>query len=168
MERYIMGEASAFEALYDRYHQRMMSFFARRLPASSRSIQSDLFQITWLKVHQARSKFDLSKKFSTWIYTIALNTLRDYGREKYKSLGVAWSDEHEFSSAQPPTALTDQELKDLEKMLKNLPEDWREILILSDWEGFTSKEVSAIKGLGEENIRQILSRARRSLRGRNV
>ncbi len=165
MSRYTTGSAESFEQLYERYEFRLMGFFGRRLSAPSRSMATDLFQITWLKVHQARDRFDPAQKFSSWIFTIALNVLRDYGRELSSTLKTTSLNDREMEAPTPTlSALTAQELKDLEHEIQNLPIEWREVLLLSDWEGFASQEVAAMKGLSEANVRQILSRARKTIK----
>lgn len=164
MELYIKGELVAFKELYSRYSTRIYGFLIRRLTGRHRTQAMDLFQLTWLKLHESRSRFDRTKKFSAWIFTIALNSLRDLvGR---KQLEVE-SDQLENQSS----ALDSEEMMiqreqwaSLQDSLDKISSQQREIFLLCDWEGFSSKEVAEMVKISEGNARQILMRARKNLK----
>ena len=167
MKEYCNGDRRSFRLLYERYEKRLLGFLNRRLSGSKQDFVTDLFQITWLKVHQSRSRFDERQTFSTWFFTIALNALRDHARE------ARWH--HEFSTDESlesynlvvdPHEKNDrlEQIQNLERILPELSVRQRDILLLSDWEGFTSKEVSEITKISDESVRQILSRTRSQVR----
>lgn len=165
MEAYKAGEAQAFEWLFERYANRIRSFLRRRLGRES-SLHEDLFQITWLKVHQARESFDPSKRFSPWIFQIALNSVRDYGRQKTKRSEIEFQEAFmsDGNGDEEEAHLIKEELDQLNQFLEKFSAQHRELLILSDWEGFSADEISEMTQMSSDAVRQSLSRSRRKLR----
>lgn len=167
MRAYSQGNAEAFLCLYKRYESCLYAFFQRRLPPSKKDLKTDLFQKTWLKIHSSRARFDPTKKFSVWFYTIALNALRD-------QLDLAYQDNesHPFDDSQifghqqgdESKVHLHLDLKRVEKALELLPLNQREALVLSEWEGMTGKEISEILKVSEESVRQLIHRAKSKLR----
>lgn len=158
-----LGSGTAFSALYQRYESKLYGFFIRRLAADRKSIASDLFQKTWLKVHKARHQFDDTHKFASWLFSIAINTLRDEWRlprlvEHFEDISKAESI--------PTSGDIEQDidiklnLARLEYALLELPEHYREILLLSEWEGFTGHELAKVLGITEVSARKMVSRAK--------
>ncbi len=164
MTAYGAGNAMAFQLLYARYEDRLLGFFRRRLSSRQQSIAPDLFQATWLKVHQARTKFDRTHKFTSWFFTIALNTLRDFVGEARHRFEAELSDEVLSHTASSTSEELTHELKHLETLLDRLPSLQREVILLSDWEEFSSKEIAAMYATSDGNIRQMISRTRKQLK----
>jgi RNA polymerase sigma-70 factor (ECF subfamily) len=153
--------AEAFSLLYRRYESKLYGFFLRRLNPDHREVAPDLFQKTWLKIHHARHRFDREQKFSTWMYSIALNVLRDQLRvaplgDEIPELAADTDVEQELS--------VKEDLGRLEEALALIPENHREALILSEWEGFSSQELAKILGITDAAARQMISRARKKVR----
>jgi RNA polymerase sigma-70 factor (ECF subfamily) len=155
------GNAEAFTLLYQSYESKLYGFFLRRLGQHRREAAPDLFQKTWLKIHHARHRFDSEQKFSTWMYSIALNALRDQLRvapleDEIPDLAADTDTEQEFRLK--------EDLGRLEEALSLIPENHREALILSEWEGFSSQELAKVLGVSDAAARQIVSRARKKVR----
>jgi RNA polymerase sigma-70 factor (ECF subfamily) len=167
MADYIRGDYESFMILYQRYSTRVYGLLSVRLAGFQKRDADDLLQVTWLKVHEARKRFDPNKKFFPWLTTIALNTLRDYQREKRHSTEIA-SEHADLVSASPtPNAETKAILKEeilkLGVFMDRLPSSQKEVLLLSDAEGFQTEEISEILGLSTGAVRQLLFRARSNL-----
>jgi hypothetical protein len=71
---YLAGDRRAFDMLVDRYQRRLLNFVYRTIGDRERG--EDLVQEVFIRVHRHLHRFDQSKKFSTWIYTIASNLAR--------------------------------------------------------------------------------------------
>src|SRR5690606_34300369 len=67
--RYTDGDEEGFRVLMERYEPRIQGFLRKRLNDEERV--EDLTQDTFLRIHRARESYDPSRKFSTWIHTIA-------------------------------------------------------------------------------------------------
>src|SRR5688572_33179518 len=63
------GRPGAFQQLYDRYRDRLIHFITRNTGDADRA--QDLVQEAFIRVTRHLHRFATSKKFSTWIYTIA-------------------------------------------------------------------------------------------------
>jgi RNA polymerase sigma-70 factor (ECF subfamily) len=172
MMLYAKGSPEAFQELYGRYQNKLYGFLKKRIAKSHSLTADDLLQVTWLKAHSNRSKFDPNYKFSSWIYTIALNSLRDYTGLVRHEMEIA-SDEIEARSGDQNTlqdeiAIQQEKLDEITHMLELLPQVQRDILVLSDWEGFESKEIARMLGISDGAVRQKLFRARRFIKTKLV
>ncbi len=86
MARYAAGDAQAFARLYERHEQRLYRFVRRVLGTGCAAHVDEVFQDTWLRVVQARTRWSpQGASFRTWLYTLAQNRaidiLRRSGRE---------------------------------------------------------------------------------------
>src|SRR3954469_25875604 len=75
------GEVLAFDELYERYSKRMMVYFTRMLNFN-RVLAEDALQDLFLKIAEAPQKFDRSRSFKTWIFSVASNSCKNYYRHK--------------------------------------------------------------------------------------
>lgn len=170
MGQYKSGNSDAFSELFDRYEKRLKAYLKRRLGTYGQLYAEDIFQMTWLKIHSARKRFDSSKKFSTWLYTIALNNLRDHLRSPHiKSKHDVFDENQKFKTEEmsaEQSLISREDFEQVSEVLQLLPEAQREIVILSDWEGFSSKEIGDILGLKDATVRQQLSRSRKFITDR--
>jgi RNA polymerase sigma-70 factor (ECF subfamily) len=167
MAAYATGEDRAFAELYARYQSKLFGFFSRRLPSHHGSLAADLFQKTWLKLHLARSRFDPDQKFSTWIFTIAMNCLRDELGAAYARIEVA--DSENISDMPDPGDLEErivrsEDFKRAEVILAKLPGAQREALLFSEWDGLSAREIGEVLKVSEGAVRQLIFRARERLR----
>src|SRR5512135_1038552 len=71
------GDEQALRELLRRYQRPLSNFIYRH--TGGRDVE-DLYQETWLRVVRQASRFDPAKRFSTWIYQIAVNLCRDWHR----------------------------------------------------------------------------------------
>ncbi len=163
--------AAAFSELYRRYESRLYGFFLRRLSPELRTAAPDLFQKTWLKVHRARGQFDRNQKFAPWLFSVALNTLRDEWRVPriVRQIGDELDDPPDLKTGANSDDAEQrfdlkQDMARLENALLKIPEIQREALILAEWEGFTSRELATTLGISEAAARQTVSRARKKVR----
>ncbi len=166
MALYAKGDVSSFDVLYFRYETRLFHFLNRRLPAKHASAAVDLFQGTWLKVHQARKTFDLDQKFSAWLFTIGLNVLRDHLSLKRHEVEVPSPEDgnQDSSPTQDKSLILKETLGSLDRFISRLDPIQKDILLMSDWEGFETKEIAKILKISDGSVRQHLYRARQLLR----
>lgn len=76
---YKLGDPEAFDALYKRHAGRMYGYLRRRVSSAERA--DDVFQETLLRLHRNRSKYDHTKSFLPWLFTLCHNTLVDHVRK---------------------------------------------------------------------------------------
>ncbi len=81
VEECLAGDTRAFRALIERYHDALMRFLIRL--TGQRQLAEDVFQETFLQVHQSLAGFDRERRFKPWLFTIAANK----GRDALRKLG---------------------------------------------------------------------------------
>ena len=89
VEDYLEGDAPAFRVLIDRYHDPLMGFLTRL--TGQRQTAEDVFQDTFLQLHQSLETFDSSRRFKPWLFTIAANKGRDALRRIQRRPAVSLS-----------------------------------------------------------------------------
>src|ERR1700675_4961676 len=75
VQRHLAGDPQAFSAVVDRYQTRLLNFINRTIGDRERA--EDLVQEVFIRVFRHLHRFDQTKKFSTWIYTIASNLAKN-------------------------------------------------------------------------------------------
>src|SRR5580704_7971692 len=96
------GDMGALEQLVEKYKQPVLNLMFRMLRDPSEA--EDLAQTVFIKVFQSASRYEVSAKFSTWIYTIArhvcLNEIRRRSRHPAQSLDSSQTDNEESAPRQ--------------------------------------------------------------------
>ncbi len=169
--RYLSGETRRFRELVDRYEDRMVNFIQRSIGDRDRA--QDLAQEVFIRVYRHLKRFDQTKKFSTWIYTIASNLAKNELRNRarnpivlFQTLTSSWDDDHrplqfEDSSMRPDDLYRKRRLQQLvEDAAAQLPEHHREVFVLREIEGKTYEEIAEITGTQLGTVKSRLNRAR--------
>src|SRR5688572_32730801 len=80
---FLNGEERAFQELVERYQTRLLNFIFRTIGDRERA--EDLVQEVFIRVYRHIHRFDRSKKFSTWVYTIASNLAKNELRNRSRN-----------------------------------------------------------------------------------
>jgi RNA polymerase sigma-70 factor, ECF subfamily len=154
---YRKGDRAAFAALVGRYQRELYHFLVRFL--GNRASAEDVFQETFLQVHQSAEQFDLQRRFRPWLFTIAANKARDLIRSQARrptnplqaSINSSDDESGEFIDLMrsavdlPEAPLEKAELQQLvQSAVQTMPEHLREILLLSYFHQFPYKQISDI------------------------
>src|ERR1700745_1377189 len=75
------GEELAFDVIYHRYSKRLMGYYVRMLNFD-RNLAEDALQDLFLKIAEAPEKFDGSRSFKTWIFSVASNSCKNFYRHQ--------------------------------------------------------------------------------------
>lgn len=158
MLAYRDGDVEAFTVLFKRFELRIFNYFLRH--TGGRALAEDLLQNTFLKVHRSRKSYQPSAAFSTWIFTIASNLLKDAARvEKRRADIVELEEVRERvagrSSLSEPLSVSRQKNPEVEtgereisehirQAVQALPYDQREVIILAKYEGCKYEEIAEI------------------------
>jgi RNA polymerase sigma-70 factor (ECF subfamily) len=151
---YRRGDRSSFSRLVERYQRELFHFLIRFV--GDRAAAEDLFQESFLQVHQSSNQFDPQRRFRPWLFTIAANKARDYLRAQARrpanqlqaAINPANDDSGEFidlmknSNAGPSAPMERRELQELvQKTVMEMPANFREILLLSYFHQFSYKQI---------------------------
>ncbi|MBZ5546290.1 MAG: sigma-70 family RNA polymerase sigma factor [Acidobacteriia bacterium] len=174
MLRVRQGDAESFEALLDRHRKPLVGFFARLV--RDQALAEDLAQEAFLRVYQARHRYQPEAKFTTWLYRIAtnlaLNALRDRKGVQMVPAGDGDSSDGgsmvEQLSDSHPTAeqgmlLTERE-RTIRGAVESLPENQRAAVILHKYQDIDYRQIAGILGVSESAVKSLLFRAYENLR----
>src|SRR5690606_38089454 len=144
--QFLAGQSRSFDARDDRYQNRLLNFIYRTVGDRERA--EDLVQEAFIRVHRHIARFDPTKKFSTWIYTIASNLAKNELRNRsrnplvlFQTITQGWEDEErplefEDTSMQPDELYRKRHVRELvEDAVARLPEHHREVFVLRELEG---------------------------------
>jgi RNA polymerase sigma-70 factor (ECF subfamily) len=170
---YLTGESRSFDVLVERYQTRLLNFVYRIVGDRERA--EDLVQEVFIRVHRHLGRFDRSKKFSTWIYTIASNLgkneLRNRSRNPlvlFTSITQGWDDEERPLEFEDPTARPDDQFRKrhvkelVEQTVSRLPKHHKEVFVLREIEGRSYEEIAEITHCNLGTVKSRLNRARNS------
>lgn len=152
MKRYCDGDRRAFETLYELVAPKLLRYLIRL--AGDVSTAEDLLQLSFLKVHKARSSYIEGAQPLPWMYTIAHRTFLDETRRRKRSRMVDVAGEVPEQSASidgRPTA-EQKEPADSEKLsetmaaLQALPPSQRQAVVLTKLDGKSMQEAAQIAG----------------------
>jgi RNA polymerase sigma-70 factor (ECF subfamily) len=156
-------DEAAFRRLYAAHAPRLFLFLLR-LSGGRRSEAEELLQETWVRAAERLGSFRWESKLATWLHGIAWNARR----EAFRARGPIEAPLAEESvAALPGTSGGPGEARlDLERALRDLPEGYREVLLLHDVEGYTHEEIGVLLGISPGTSKSQLSRGRALLRRR--
>jgi RNA polymerase sigma factor (sigma-70 family) len=153
-----------FERLFEEHAERLFSFLAYR--SGDRALAEDLLSETFERVLRSRQRFDPRRGSERrWLYTIALNLLRDHARRQTHEHRVLQEVRAGTSLEERDPGLTAVEHRDeLHRALATLNEEEREALALRFGADLKLREVARIVGDGESAVEGRIYRALRKLR----
>ena len=170
---FLGGEERAFQELVQRYQTRLLNFIYRTIGDRERA--EDLVQEVYIRVYRHLHRFDRSKKFSTWIYTIASNLAKNELRNRsrnplvlFQTIKKNWQDEDrplqfEDATSRPDDLYRKRHLRALvEDTVAKLPEHHREVFVLRELEGKSYEEIAEITDCNLGTVKSRLNRARNS------
>ena len=173
MAQFQAGTIEAFNILVDRYSERL-SYYLYRFVGDWNRVE-DLLQETFLRVHRNRHSYRPIARFSTWLYTIAGNLARSDYRERKRrrtyALQLVTRDGEEYERPVPdatffaPDRQAERALhrRHIQVALLQIPEGFREVVVLRDMQELTYEEIAAITGLPMGTVKSRIHRGRAQL-----
>jgi RNA polymerase sigma-70 factor (ECF subfamily) len=172
IRRVLEGDNSAYEFLQNKYKNLIYSLVKKMI--KNESDVDDLVQETFIKAYKALDKFKFNYSFSAWIYRIASNNTIDFLRKRRfdtfsidKPLGNS-DEEHYFeiedNTYSPDTDIIQEQKSHIIKAaINNLPENYREIIVLRHEEELDYKTIAKKLDLPLGTVKAHLFRARKLL-----
>ena len=168
---HLAGDRLAFGELVERYQNRLLNFIYRT--TGDRERAEDLVQETFIRVYRHLHRFDQTKKFSTWIYTISSNLAKNELRNRSRNPLVLFQTlmknrdadtrplEWEDNTYRPDDLFRKRHLKSqVDAAVDQLPEHHRTVFILREMEGKTYEEIAEITATNLGTVKSRLNRAR--------
>jgi RNA polymerase sigma-70 factor (ECF subfamily) len=169
MLAYRGGDAAAFDRLYARHRGGVFRYLRRQ--TRDASIAEELFQDVWMRLIDARDRYEPSAKFTTWLYTIAHNRLMDHFRSANRAAFVSYDEADPEAPAlpagdPPPDAVvaSREEAARLLAAIEALPAAQREAFLLQQEGELSVEEIAAATGVNRETAKSRLRYAMAKLR----
>jgi RNA polymerase sigma-70 factor, ECF subfamily len=161
------GDAAAFNELYLRYHKRLLYYFYRMLGNSSEKAQ-DFLQDIFIKIIDRPESFNISRKFSTWIFSVAHNMCKnEYRRLAVRSNTINCKNIEQYSIADEGINLDTRLTADqIYLFIEGLGEIEKTVFILYYREDFSVQEIGKILDLSEGTVKSKLYYTRKKLTGK--
>ncbi|GIP37455.1 ECF RNA polymerase sigma factor SigW [Paenibacillus sp. J31TS4] len=164
------GNVELYAELMSRYERKIYAFIYHMLKSSHmEGMVDDLCQETFYKAFRSLQTFrEVEAAFSTWLYTIARNTvLSELRRNKHAKVSL---EESGHTPQTAPEALPEQTILRNEKVslvreaINNLPDKQRTALILREYDQLDYQEIASMLGQTVSAVKSLLFRARASVR----
>jgi RNA polymerase sigma factor (sigma-70 family) len=174
MERYCGGEVAAFHELYAALAPRILGYLIGL--AGDRATAEDLLQLTFMKLHQARSAYVKGANPVPWLYTIAHRTCLDEMRRRKRAWVRVSSDGNlpyepsvDITGTADPQPSTDEAAiaRGL-AALASLPDPLRQAVLLTKIHGHSSAQAATIAGTTAGAIKVRAHRGYQALRRKLV
>lgn len=163
MERFLDGDASAFERLFKQLAPRVASALVQM--SGDPRLAEDLTQIVFLKLYRARAGYQRGMLLTPWVFAIARNVFLDERRQRRRRHETLSQDGQLPEPVSESRSEQDQQARaTLEALLVNLPPNQRQALLLLKMEGLSLAEIAALTGSSVASIKMRLQRAYRHLR----
>lgn len=159
------GDEKAFEILFNKYKRPIMNFIFQM--TGDKKVAEDLTQEVFLKVFKNAHQYDTSKKFTTWLWTIAKYTSIDSSRKKKDELlrdhdkqeNEIPSDDHSFEE----NLMKETNREIIQTCISKLPLQQKEAIQLRIFSELGHAEISEITGKSEKAVKSLINRAKSSL-----
>lgn len=160
------GNSEAFGLIYDDFAQRIFRYI--RIKVQNRPEAEDILQEVFVKAYKGLQGLTMEDlNFSAWLYRIASNTINDHFRKKYRTPEILGIDEH-FDIASKISVQKEAELHsdaELVKLaLKELPEQYQQVLELRFIQDFNLSEIAQILKKSNLSVRLLQHRALKKIK----
>lgn len=154
IKNYIAGNENCLTILIERHQSRIYGFIYSKI--SDRDLSDDVFQDTFMKVIKTLKSeaYNEEGKFLPWVMRIAHNLIIDHFRKSKKMPMLRETEEFSIFSVLSDNSLTiENEIitlqieNDIKKIIKELPEDQKEVLMMRIYQDLSFKEISELTGV---------------------
>jgi RNA polymerase sigma-70 factor (ECF subfamily) len=165
MEAYLTGDESAFAQLYQRHSGKIYAFLRKKL--DSREEVDEVFQKVFLKLHKTRKNYNSQYPLMQWMYVVAKTTLLDHFRLQSRQIETTDTPLEEMNSIEVSQTHTTETLIEGRDMsaLEGLTTEQKQAIEMRIVDELSYDEIAKALNKSEVNVRQIISRALKRIRG---
>ena len=151
------------EQVWEALHVPLQQFIRRRV--SDETAAEDVLQEVFLRIHQHIETLKDTKKLESWVYQITRNAIIDSYRRKEKQTETLDGPEMaDMTEDLPDDDIVTELFPAVRAMVKSLPEQDRQALVLTEYQGLTQKELGERLGLSFSGAKSRVQRAREKLK----
>lgn len=164
------GNVELYSELMRRYQRKILAFVYHMLKSSNLELMAeDLCSETFYKAFRSLHSFrEVDASFSTWLYTIARNTvLSELRKQRTSNVPLEESGYVPVASsdvAPEQAILRNERVEMVREAINNLPEKQRSALILREYDQLDYQEIATILGQSVSSVKSLLFRARSSVK----
>ena len=167
VKSYVAGDENALASLIKRHQSKIFGFIYSKV--GDRDVSDDIFQDTFIKVIKTlkSNSYNEEGKFLPWVMRIAHNLIVDHFRKNKKMPMFRETEEFSIFSIMTDNnpnieaqMITTQVENDLQKLIEELPNDQKEVLVMRIYQDLSFKEISELTGV---SINTALGRMRYAL-----
>jgi len=155
----IMETSSEFNIVWNSFSKGIERYFRQK--TKDEDLAKDLLQDTFLKIYLKRDSLADEQRLGAWVHRIAQNSLMDYYRKKEIKEPMEGKD---FTLPVEPLAYNELLATLVKPFMQQLPEEYREALVLTDIEGLSQKELAERLGISYSGAKSRVQRARKKLK----
>lgn len=162
------GDESCFHTLLDRHRNSLIRFLYRMVQDSGTA--EDLAQEVFLRIYRSRTNYEVTARFTTWMFRIAthvaLNWLRD---QKHVRRQTELEAERDFADLHPSTEqrlVQNVRVNEIRTAIRNLPAKQRAAVLMHKYEGMDYSQIAGVLECSESAVKSLLFRAYESLRAK--
>ncbi len=154
------GSAAAFDELVARHRQPLLGYCRGFLPPDR---AEDAVQVTFMRAYERLGQFHDEVAFRAWLYRVAHNVAIDSLRDRGFRHGPI---DEKVEGIDRPDVMAErhERMRDVVGAIQELPDRQRDAMVLSAFEGRSYDEISGTLGVTHGATRQLLARARLTLR----
>ena len=148
-------------AIYEKYHAKIYGYLLSKIGDTYTA--EDLCSDVFLKITEKIETFDENKaSLSTWIYTVARNTLTDYYRTRrvFEEVPETYADGSDIEESM----ISEEMLETLAAALESLPERERDIIVLRYYDGRKLRDIAADMGISYAYVKVLQNKAMEKIR----
>ncbi len=150
VEHYKRGNQASIETLINRHKNKVYTYIL--MTVKNTALAEDIFQDTFIKVIQSldAGRYQDNGRFLSWVIRIAHNLVIDHFRKQHQ-MSVFSNDDYEndlFNNARFSDSTVEEEIvqdqiyRDVRRLVDNLPEEQREVVILRHYAGLSFREIA--------------------------
>jgi len=164
MEAVKKGDLQQVTLLFERHHKRIFNFLARM--TVDRELAEDLTQNVFLRLIKYRNSYKEGLRFQSWMYQMARNVFSDHYQASKKKFSGSVDIEKVSENLEDKNVFDQQAEREeiLHRSLAMLPDDQRELLVLTRFQHMKYEEVAAMMNTSVVNIKVKVHRAIAKLR----
>lgn len=164
------GNKNAYSHLTERYSKKLFTYIFHFV--GDKNEAEDILQNVFSKTYKNLNRFDVSRKFSSWIYRIAHNESINFLKRRNKRYIVSWEDiattkdklDTATSEEIPEEKWEHMEIvREIDEALEKLPPKYRQVLKLRYFQEYSYEEIGDILKKPINTIGTLINRAKRKL-----
>lgn len=151
---------NSLETVWEQFHTRLQKFIHSRV--EDEATAEDILQEVFLRIHTHMETLSDSNRLESWIYQIARNAIIDHYRRRQALEEIPETVEAEDEFVEPDAA--DILASSMREMVEELPEPYRQALILTEYEGLTQSGLAERLGISLSGAKSRVQRARQRIK----